>query len=72
MPARVDGSLESLLTQFSTTTLELNPSVGLAEFAKRLACRAAEMMLARAAALALSRGGQSDWEIASLARVTRG
>jgi two-component system NtrC family sensor kinase len=71
MPARVDGSLESLLTQFSTTTLELNPSVGLAEFSKRLTCRAAEMMLAFAAVLALSRSGQSDWEIAALAKVTR-
>ncbi|MFY9688544.1 MAG: ATP-binding protein [Candidatus Acidiferrales bacterium] len=71
MPARVDGSLESLLTQFSTTTLELNPSVGLAEFSKRLTCRAAEMMLAHAAVLALSRSGQSDWEIAALAKVTR-
>jgi two-component system, NtrC family, sensor kinase len=67
IPARVDGSLESLLTQFSTTTLELNPSLGLAEFSKRLASRSAEMMGARAAALALRRGGKGDWEIAALA-----
>jgi two-component system, NtrC family, sensor kinase len=67
VPARVEGSFESLLTQFSTTTLELSPSIGLAEFAKRLASRAAEMMGARAAALALCRDGQGGWEIASLA-----
>lgn len=71
MPARIDGSLESLLTQFSTTTLELNPSLGLAEFAKRLASRAAEMMGARAATLALSHGHQGEWEMASLAGAAR-
>jgi two-component system, NtrC family, sensor kinase len=70
-PARVDGSLESLLTQFSTTTLELNPSLGLAEFARRLASRAAEMMGARAAVLALGEGGQGSWGIASLEGATR-
>jgi two-component system, NtrC family, sensor kinase len=67
IPARVEGSLESLLTQFSTTALELNPSLGLAEFSKRLASRSAEMMGARAAALALRHAGQGNWEIASLA-----
>jgi len=67
IPSRVDGSLESLLSQFSATTLELNPSLGLAEFSKRLTSRAAEMMAARAAALALRRGGEGEWEIASLA-----
>lgn len=71
VPARVDGSSESLLTQFSATTLELNPSLGLAEFARRLACRAAGMMGARAAVLALSHGGQGSWEIASLAGTAR-
>jgi two-component system, NtrC family, sensor kinase len=69
MPSRVDGSLESLLAQFSATTLELNPSLGLVEFSKRLTFRAAEMMLARAAVLALRRGGQGEWEIASLAGI---
>ncbi|HEX4004171.1 MAG TPA: PAS domain-containing protein [Candidatus Acidoferrales bacterium] len=81
MPARVEGSLESLLTQFSATTLELNPSLGLAEFSKRLTCRAAEMMVARAAALALSQGGEwdifshagisSEWERAEQQRLAR-
>ena len=70
IPARVDGSFESLLTQFSATTLELNPSLGPAEFARRLASRAAEMTGARAAALALSHGGQDSWGIASLAGST--
>ncbi|HEX4073794.1 MAG TPA: PAS domain-containing protein [Candidatus Acidoferrales bacterium] len=71
IPARVDGSLESLLTQFSATTLELNPSLGLAEFSKRLTRRAAEMMLAPAAALALSRGGEGEWELASHVGISR-
>jgi PAS domain S-box-containing protein len=67
IPARVDGSIESLLTQFSAITLELNPSLGLSEFSRRLTSRAAEMMLARVAALALRRGGEGEWEIASVA-----
>jgi PAS domain S-box-containing protein len=71
IPARTDGSLESLLTQFSTTTLELNPSLGPVEFARRLASRAAEMMGARAGVLALSHGGQGGWEIAALTGCTR-
>lgn len=71
IPARVDGSLESLLAQFSTTTLELNPSLGLAEFSKRLTTRAVEMMSAPAAILALSRGSQGEWEIASFAGTAR-
>jgi two-component system NtrC family sensor kinase len=70
-PARADGSFESLLTQFSTTTLELNPSLGLAEFARRLVSRSAEMIGARAAALALSHGGQRTWEIASFTGTAR-
>ena len=69
IPARVDGSLESLLTRFSTTTLELNPSLGLAEFSRRLTCRAAEMMAARAAVLAVSQGGEGGWEISSRAGI---
>ncbi len=71
IPARADGSFESLLTQFSTTTLELNPSLGLAEFARRLVSRSAEMIGARAAALALSHGGQRTWEIASFTGTAR-
>jgi two-component system, NtrC family, sensor kinase len=64
VPSRLDGSFESLLAQFSATTLELNPSVGTAEFARRLTTRAAEMLGARAVVLALGRG--SEWEIAAL------
>jgi PAS domain S-box-containing protein len=63
-PARLDGSFESLLAQFSATTLELNPSLGTAEFARRLTARAAEMLAARAVALALGRG--SEWDLAAL------
>jgi two-component system NtrC family sensor kinase len=65
VPSRLDGSFESLLAQFSATTLELNPSLGAPEFARRLTARAAEMLGARAALLTLARG--SDWEIAALA-----
>ncbi|HTA52823.1 MAG TPA: PAS domain-containing protein [Candidatus Acidoferrum sp.] len=64
VPSRLNGSFESLLAQFSATTLELNPSVGTAEFARRLTTRAAEMLGARAVVLALGRG--TDWEIAAL------
>jgi two-component system, NtrC family, sensor kinase len=62
--SHLDGSFESLLAQFSATTLELNPSLGTAEFARRLTARAAEMLGARAVVLALGRG--SDWEIEAL------
>jgi two-component system, NtrC family, sensor kinase len=64
VPSHLDGSFESLLAQFSATTLELNPSLGTAEFARRLTARAAEMLGARAVVLALGRG--SDWGIAAL------
>jgi two-component system NtrC family sensor kinase len=64
LPARLDGSFESLLAQFSATTLELNPSLGTPEFARRLTARAAEMLGARAVLLTLARG--SDWEVAAL------
>jgi len=64
VPSRLDGSFESLLAQFSATTLELNPSVGTAEFARRLTTRASEMLGARAVVLALGRG--PDWETAAL------
>ena len=64
LPDRLDGSFESLLAQFSATTLELNPSLGALEFARRLTVRAAKMLGARAALLTLARG--SDWEVAAL------
>lgn len=63
--SRLDGSIENLLTQFSATTLELNPALGTQEFAKRLAARAAQLLGARAAVLALVHEG--DWQIAALA-----
>jgi two-component system NtrC family sensor kinase len=62
--ARLNGSFESLLAQFSATTLELNPSLGTAQFSKRLTARAAEMLGARASVLALA--GDKEWEIAAL------
>jgi two-component system NtrC family sensor kinase len=61
---RLNGSFESLLAQFSATTLELNPSLGAAEFSRRLSARAAEMLGARAAVLAIA--NDADWEIAAL------
>jgi PAS domain S-box-containing protein len=63
--SRLDGSVESLLAQFSATTLELNPSLGPKEFARRLTGRAAEMLSARTAVMALGHG--NDWEIAAIA-----
>lgn len=64
VPSRPDSSIESLLGQFSATTLELNPSLGMPEFARHLTARAGKMLGARAAVLALRRG--SAWEIAAL------
>jgi two-component system NtrC family sensor kinase len=64
LPACLDDSFESLLAQFSATTLELNPSLGTVEFARRLTARAAEMLGARAAVLTLAR--DTDWEISAL------
>ncbi len=61
---RPDDSFESLLAQFSATTRELNPSLGTVEFARSLTTRTADMLGARAAALALERASQ--WEIAAL------
>jgi two-component system, NtrC family, sensor kinase len=60
----LDGSLESLLSQFSATTLELNPSLGTSEFARRLTARTVQMLGARAAVLAVVR--DSEWSIAGL------
>src|SRR5579863_10130467 len=61
---RLNGSFDSLLAQFSATTLELNPSLGTAEFSRRLTARAAEMLGARAAVLAIA--SHAEWEIAAL------
>jgi two-component system, NtrC family, sensor kinase len=65
VPVRVDGSLGGLLAQFSATAIELNPSLGPTEFARRLTARAAEMIGARAAVLVLSHGRLNQWEIAA-------
>ncbi len=62
--SRLDGSFESLLAQFSATTLELNPSLGRAEIAKRLTARTLEMLGARAVALSLRQG--EEWQLAAL------
>src|SRR6202795_5083657 len=64
LPSCLDDSFESLLAQFSATTLELNPSLGTTEFSRRLTARAAEMLGARAAVLALAH--EAEWEIAAL------
>ncbi len=64
VPSVRDGSFESLLAQFSATTLELSPSLGTAEFARRLTARAMEMLGARAAVLALRRN--MEWGVAAL------
>ena len=64
IPSRLAAPFESLLAQFSATTRELSPSLGTTEFSRRLTSRAADMLAARAVALALDRG--SDWEIAAL------
>ncbi|MGH9563873.1 MAG: ATP-binding protein [Terracidiphilus sp.] len=64
VPERLDATVETLLAQFSATALELNPSAGINEFARRLIARAAEMFHARGAALALC--SDSAWHIASL------
>jgi two-component system NtrC family sensor kinase len=62
--SRLDGSFESLLAQFSATTLELNPSLGRAEIANRLTARTLEMLGARAVALSLRQG--DEWQLAAL------
>lgn len=64
IPSRLAGPFERLLAQFSAATLELNPSIGAPEFARRLTARASEMLGARVAVLAVRRG--AEWEIAAL------
>ncbi len=63
-PVGLGGSFESLLAQFSAATLELNPSLGAAEFASRLTIRATQLMAARAAVLALET--DSGWTVSAL------
>jgi signal transduction histidine kinase len=57
-------SIESMSSQLSAATLELTPTVGASEFARRLTSRATEMFRARTAVLALNSG--AEWEIASI------
>jgi two-component system, NtrC family, sensor kinase len=61
---RLDGPVEKLLADFSSTALELSPSVGGAEFARRLTARVGEMFGARAVAIALNNG--TDWQVADV------
>jgi two-component system NtrC family sensor kinase len=70
IPARLDATAETLLAQFSATALELNPSAGTNEFARRLTARAADMFRAQGAAFILRSG--STWQIASLHGGRRG
>jgi PAS domain S-box-containing protein len=69
IPSPSVGPSESLLAQFSAATLELNPSVSTAEFARRLVERASEMLGARTAVLALRT--HSKWDIAAAANPSR-
>src|ERR1700728_2030866 len=62
--ARPDGSLQSFVAQLSATALGLNTSPRTPEFSEGLAVRAAEMLGARAAVLALRH--ENNWEIAAL------
>jgi len=65
----LENSFESLLAQFSATTLELNPSLGTAEFGRRLTARTVEIFGSSAAVLALDTG--KNWEITALAGSAR-
>lgn len=57
-------SFESLSSQLSAATLELTPTLGTAEFARRLTSRITEMFGARTAVLALS--SEAGCQIASI------
>ena len=61
---RVGGSFQNLLAQFCTATLDLKPSLGIPEFAKRLTGHVVEMFHARAAVLAVN--SESGWKIAAI------
>jgi PAS domain S-box-containing protein len=69
IPSASGGPSESLLAQFSAATLELNPSISSAEFARRLVERASEMLGARTALLALRT--HSKWDIAATTSPSR-
>jgi PAS domain S-box-containing protein len=64
VPVRLDTSVETLLTAFSAIALELDPSVGIQEFARRLTSRGADLFKAHGAALTLCSG--SAWQLASI------
>ncbi len=64
VPVRLDTSVETLLADFSATALELDPSVGIQEFARRLTTRAADIFEVQGAALALHDG--SSWQLAGI------
>jgi two-component system, NtrC family, sensor kinase len=62
-------SFESLSSQLSAATLELTPTLGTTEFARRLTNRITEMFGARTAVLALN--SEMGWEIASISGPAR-
>jgi PAS domain S-box-containing protein len=64
VPVRLDAAVETLLASFSAIALELDPSVGIQEFARRLTSRGAELFNAQGAALVLYSG--STWQLASI------
>lgn len=64
VPVRLDATVETLLASFSAIALELDPSVGIQEFARRLTSRGAELFNAQGAALVLYSG--SAWQLASI------
>src|ERR1700722_9515590 len=64
LPAPAHVSFHSLLAQFSSATLELNPSLGITEFARRLTVRTSEIFRTRAAVLVLGR--ETAWEVAAI------
>jgi PAS domain S-box-containing protein len=64
VPPGLHDSSAELLAHFSAATVELNPSLGTPELARRLTSRATEMLGARAAVLALN--DLPNWQIQAL------
>ena len=64
VPVPLDTAVEPLLAAFSAIALELDPSVGIQEFARRLTCSGCELFKARGAALALCTG--PAWHVAAI------
>lgn len=64
VPVRLDATVETMLASFSAIASELDPSVGIQEFARRLTSRGADLFQAQGAALALHDG--VAWQLASI------